>query len=69
MIEYVNSRCKKTDVYPLTDDLVFMLQKSSEVKGWSDIDSYDYLFYDADHEKIPGANENIAWMYAVCYVE
>ena len=45
------------------------MQKSSEVKGWSDIDCYDYLFYDADHEKIPGANENIAWMYAVCYVE
>lgn len=69
MIEYVNSRCTKTDVYPLTDDLVFMFQQSSQIKGWGDYDSIDYLFYDADHEKISGVNEQIAWMYAVCYVE
>lgn len=69
MIEYVNSRCKKTDVYPLTDDLIFMLQQGDKIKGWGDFDSYEYLFYDANHEKIPGVNESIAWMFAVCYVE
>lgn len=69
MTEYVNARCEKTDVYPLTDDLIFMFQQSSIIKGWGNYDSYDYLFYNSSNEKIPGANEEIAWMYAVCYVE
>jgi len=69
MTEYVYSICPNTDVYPLNDDLVFILQQSSAVKGWGDYESYDYLFYDANGEKVPGANEQIAWMYACCYIE
>ena len=69
MTEYVLARCEKTDVYPLTDDLIFMFQQGDLIKGWSKFDSHDYLFYDSNNEKIPGVNEQIVWMYAVCYVE
>ena len=69
MTEYVKARCEKTDVYPLTDDLVFMFQQANVIKGWGDIDNPNYLFYDSDHQKIPGVNPEIVWMYAVCYLK
>ncbi len=69
MTEYVLARCEETDVYPLTDDLIFMFQQGDAIKGWGNFDSHDYLFYDSNNEKIPGVNTQIVWMYAVCYVE
>lgn len=69
MIEYINGRCPRTDVYPLNDDLILMFMRGCENKGWGDYDSPEYLFKDSNGEKIPGANEALAWMYAVCYVK
>lgn len=69
MTDYVNARCEKTDVYPLNDDLLFMFQRASEIKNWADFDNPDYLFYDSNGERIPGANADIVWMYAVCYLD
>ena len=68
MKEYVLHCCSGTGVYPLNDDLIFMFQQASKIKGWGDYDSADYLFKDENLEKIPGANEALAWMYAVCYL-
>lgn len=72
MIQYVNARCANTDVYPLTDDLILMLQFASEDKGWANYEDMgeDYLFLDSvTGERIPGADPDLAWMYAVCYIE
>ena len=72
MTQYVNARCPNTDVYPLTDDLVTMLQFAAGAKGWAEYEdlSKDYLFKDSTTgERIPGADPDIAWMYAVCYIE
>lgn len=68
MVEYINSRCPRTDVYPLNDDLILMFTRGSQTKGWGDFDNPDYLFKDSNGEKIPGANAALAWMYAVCYL-
>ena len=70
LTDYVEARCPNTDVYPLNDDLVLILQRASELKGWADYDNEksDYLFKDSTtNERIPGADPEIAWMYAVCY--
>ena len=72
MTQYVNARCENTDVYPLNDDLILMFQRASEVKRWAEYDNEksDYLFVDSTTgERIPGADPDIAWMYAVCYIE
>ena len=72
MVQYINARCPRTDVYPLTDDLMMILQFASSEKGWADFDNLkkDYLFKDnTTNERIPGADPEIAWMYAVCYIE
>ena len=71
MTQYVNARCPNTDLYPLNDDLILMLTRASELKGWADYSNTqsDYLFKDPNTgERIPGADPEIAWMYAVCYI-
>lgn len=72
LTQYVLARCENTDVYPLTDDLILILQRASAIKGWANYENEksDYLFKDSvTNERIPGADEEIAWMYAVCYIE
>ena len=71
LIKYVNARCSNTDVYPLTDDLLLIFQFASQDKGWADYENgkKDYLFKDSTTgERIPGADPELAWMYAVCYI-
>ncbi|MGM9601198.1 MAG: redoxin domain-containing protein [Faecousia sp.] len=50
--------------YPLTKDLMYILQSYGEDAGWYDIDSGKfYLFGDTV------VNEEIAWMFACCYLD
>ena len=71
LTQYVKARCTNTDVYPLTDDLIMILKFASKDKGWAEYDNEkkDYLFKNSETgERIPGADPDLAWMYAVCYI-
>jgi len=57
----------KEMVYPLNDDLIHILQTYAAHQHWDDPDSPNYLFKDADGEIIPGINNDIAWMFPLCY--
>lgn len=50
-------------VYPLTDDLIYMMQQGGDYKGWWDSTSGQYMF-----SGISNLNVEIAWMFACCYV-
>lgn len=63
MLEYINCRDSATGVYPLNDDLMYMLQNGGDQQGWWDETSGSYLFSD-----VKGLNPEIAWMFACCYV-
>lgn len=54
-----------TGVYPLTDDLIYMIQHGGEFKGWYTPGSGAYLFEDSDIE----VNPELIWMFAVCYLK
>lgn len=54
-------------VYPLNDDLKYILQSYAAHQKWGDIESPNYLFKDADGEPITGINGDLAWMFALCY--
>lgn len=62
MTEY----CKMVDttykVYPLNDDLIYMLQQGGSHKGWWDSTHPNFLFTDVE-----GFNPEIGWMFAFCY--
>ena len=63
MLSYVNCADATYGVYPLNDDLVYMMQNGGEQKGWWDPDNAQYLF-----SSVKNINLDIAWMFAVCYV-
>ena len=62
MTEY----CKMVDttykVYPLNDDLIYMLQQGGSYKGWWDSTHPNYLF-----SELEGMNPELGWMFACCY--
>ncbi len=49
-------------IYPLTDDLVYILQNGGENKEWWDETSPNYLF-----TSLGSVNTEIAWMFNCCY--
>lgn len=55
---YFENMDKALFVYPLNNDLVYILQNGCN--GWWDVDSPDYIF--------EGCNPEIGWMFALCYI-
>lgn len=62
MQSYAANTDGKYGVYPLNDDLAYMLRQGGDRKGWWDPDNGNYLFAD-----VQGLNQENAWMFAVCY--
>lgn len=65
---YIECVDEATGMYPLTEDLKYILQNNGEHQGWWNEDGY-YLFVDEDGNKIPGINTEIAWLFMCCYDE
>lgn len=69
MIAYVKCRDPQTEtatfqLYPLTDDLIYMLKNGGESMGWWDqSDANNFLFADLGS----AFNPELGWMFAVCY--
>lgn len=55
---YFDNMDEKLYVYPLNDDLIYILKNGCN--GWWDETSPDYIF--------DGCNPEIGWMFALCYV-
>ena len=58
--------CKASDpisgLYPLDDDLIYIIKSCGSYMGWWNVDSPNYLF-----GTVEGLNTETAWMFAVCY--
>ena len=70
MIAYITYRAPQKEsktyefeVYPLTEDLMYMLKNGGEHMGWWDENSENFLFEDLGSE----FNPKLGWMFAVCY--
>jgi len=62
--QYASNVDKTYGVYPLTEDLKYMIQQAGSRNGWWDKESPDYMFTD-----VSGLNTEIAWMFACCTIE
>lgn len=62
---------KTYGIYPLTQDLVYMIQRGGEYKGWWDPENStgNLLFKDEEGVLNPEINLELGWMFAVCYVK
>lgn len=64
MMTYVECIDSKHGVYPLNDDLIYMIQNGGEFKGWWDAGNGNYVF-----GEVSGFNPELGWMFACCYFE
>ncbi len=66
--EYFEFMDEKNGVYPLTEDLKYILQNHGGYNGWWDLTSETSIFQDNNGEPIPGINAEIAWLFMCAYI-
>ena len=68
LLEYIANMDADHGVYPLTEDLKYIIQQRGDYSGWWDPDASLYLFKDVNGDRIPGINADIAWLFMCCYI-
>ncbi len=69
LLTYSDNADKESGVYPLTQDLMYMLQQRGEYVGWWDAESPSCLFLDQNGALYPNVNLEHAWLFLCCYIE
>ncbi len=69
LLQYIEVADEETGVYPLTEDLKYMIQQRGNYVGWWDKESPDFIFKDATGNPVEGLNPDIAWLFMCCYEE
>ncbi|MBQ8683613.1 MAG: hypothetical protein IJ518_03735 [Clostridia bacterium] len=69
LLQYIECMDEEAGVYPLTEDLKYILQQNGDHQGWWEKGSNGYLFKDADGNDVPGINAELAWLDICCYIE
>lgn len=68
LLEYIEYIDEANGVYPLTEDLKYIVQQRGDHSNWFDSDNASYLFKDAAGENIPGLNSENLWLFMCCYI-
>jgi len=68
LLEYIPYMDETNGVYPLTEDLKYIIQQRGDHSGWWDTDGALYLFVDEAGNRVPGINPDIAWLFMCCYI-
>ena len=69
LLEYIACMDEAKGVYPLTEDLKYILQMEGQDAGWFDPDNSLYLFKDANGINISGINNEISWLFMCFYLD
>lgn len=67
LMEYLSVMDPEAGVYPLTEDLKYIIIQEGEDSGWWDTENSLYLFVDNAGIPIKGINRDIAWLFMCCY--
>lgn len=68
LVQYIDCMDEDKGVYPLTEDLKYILQMEGEDSGWFDPSNSLYLFQDENGNNILGINNDISWLFMCCYI-
>ena len=68
LLEYVEYADEATGLYPLTEDLKYIIQQYGDASGWWDKDGVRFIFVDKNGNKLTDINTEIAWLFMCCYV-
>ncbi|MBQ7974088.1 MAG: hypothetical protein IJ300_00155 [Clostridia bacterium] len=69
LLEYIEYADEKYGVYPLTEDLKYIIQQRGEYAQWWDFESSNFRFQDMNGNNLPEINTEIAWLLMSCYIE
>ena len=62
ILAYGDCMDQKYGVYPVTEDLVYIMTMGVEYKGWAKSENPNFLFGDVEN-----FNAELGWMFALCY--
>lgn len=68
VMKYLEYMDADNGVYPLTEDLMYIIKNHGNHSEWWDINGVNYLFVDQDGNPVPGINSEIAWLFMCCYI-
>ncbi len=69
LLTYCEYLDEEQGVYPLTEDLMYMLTQRGEYAGWWDPKGASFLFKDDQGIPLPNINLENAWLFLFCYLE
>lgn len=67
LMKYIECADANSGVYPLTEDLKYIIQQRGEYVGWWNAESSEFIMKDPMGNPIPGLNTEIAWLFMCCY--
>lgn len=70
LLAYIALADEESGVYPLNEDLKYIIQQYGDHMGWWDenrANGGNYLFVDESGAKIAGINHELAWLLMCCY--
>lgn len=68
LLEYIEYVDPDEGVYPLTEDLKYIIQQRGDYVGWWDSEGNSYMFKDMDGNNLTDINNEIAWLFMCCYI-
>lgn len=69
LLKYIENADEETGVYPLTEDLKYIIQSRGEYVGWWNSTSSQFIFKDPMGNAMTGLNTENAWLFMCCYEE
>ena len=67
--KYFELMDEETGLYPLNEDLKYVIMQRGDYSGWFDPTNSLYLFKDENQANIPGINPEISWLFMCCIAE
>ena len=67
VLKYIENVDEATGVYPLTEDLKYIIQQQGAQAGWFVEDGAGYLFVDENGNNVIGINNEISWLFMCRY--
>lgn len=68
LLKYIENMDENKGVYPLTEDLKYIIQQHGDHNGWYDASGSSYLFLDQNGVQVPGINPELSWLFMCCYI-
>ena len=68
LLEYIKYMDEASGMYPLTEDLKYIIQMRGDHYGWFDSTSPGYIFLDENNNQVMGLNHEITWLFMCCYI-